>query len=327
MLPVVAVLVGAPLSAEYLQAYLATTGQALALVGGVVFFAPLYGGAALLIREVALRTGRGWPCRLLLAAAFGLAMTGVVDLSLFGRSRADIPYWEQLRAPTAIDALGLSVAPALTWVAGHVVMSVGAPLALLDALAPSHRGRPLLGRWGTAALALAGAGVAAFVFVDGRRTYGYVPTWWQAGAVLAVVALLIVLAVRPPARAPRAPAGQARAARPVPAAAVLGLGGVGKVALDVIPPTWPGVALDLGVLAAVVVSVAWWDRHRLWGPREIGLLGGVAVLAGAVLGFTTPVPDGGSPLGKNLQSALFVVVALALVVLVLRRTPGRAPRT
>ena len=71
----VALLLGAPVCAELLQAYLDITGDPCSRWCSLVFFfAPLYGGAAVLIREVAVRTGRGWPGRLLLAAAFGLLM-------------------------------------------------------------------------------------------------------------------------------------------------------------------------------------------------------------------------------------------------------------
>src|SRR5699024_2238394 len=78
------VFLGAPLAAEYLQAYLPFTGDPWASLIGVAFFAPLYGGAALLIRELAVRCGLGWTGTLLLAAAFGLAMPGLVDLAMFG---------------------------------------------------------------------------------------------------------------------------------------------------------------------------------------------------------------------------------------------------
>ena len=67
---------GAPLTAEYLQAYLSSTGDLPAMLAGILVFAPLYGGAALLIREIAVRTGRGWTGTLLRGAAFGVAMPG-----------------------------------------------------------------------------------------------------------------------------------------------------------------------------------------------------------------------------------------------------------
>ena len=50
-----------PVCAEFVQGYLPITGDPLGLLVALLILAPLYGGAALLIREVAVRTGRGWP--------------------------------------------------------------------------------------------------------------------------------------------------------------------------------------------------------------------------------------------------------------------------
>lgn len=90
---ILAVLLLAPVSAELLQAYLGDLGGPVSLIFVVLFFAPLYGGAALLIREISVRTGRGWRGRLLLAAAFGVAMPTVIDLSLFTPHRDDVDDW------------------------------------------------------------------------------------------------------------------------------------------------------------------------------------------------------------------------------------------
>src|SRR5699024_11865814 len=70
---------------------------------------PLYGGAVLLIRELAVRCGLGWTGTLLLAAAFGLAMPGLVDLAMFGEDRSDVAYWADMREPTLIEPIGVSV--------------------------------------------------------------------------------------------------------------------------------------------------------------------------------------------------------------------------
>jgi hypothetical protein len=148
LLAIIGVLFGSPICAEYLQAYLSFTGDAAGLLFDLIFFAPLYGGAALLIREYAVRSNRGWVGILLLSAAFGVLMPGVIDLAMLGEQRSDIPYWNDLRLPTLIPALGLSAHPMTIWVLGYVAMSVGAPLALLDGLAPSLRGKPLLQWWG-----------------------------------------------------------------------------------------------------------------------------------------------------------------------------------
>ena len=57
--------------------------QAITQLGGLLILAPLYGGGAVLIREVARRTGRGWPTIVLLAAAYGLLEEGPIDQLLF----------------------------------------------------------------------------------------------------------------------------------------------------------------------------------------------------------------------------------------------------
>ena len=62
----------------------------------VLFLGPLYGGAALLIREVAVRTGRGWIGVVMLATAFGVAMTALIDLSLWITDRTDVHGWDQI---------------------------------------------------------------------------------------------------------------------------------------------------------------------------------------------------------------------------------------
>jgi hypothetical protein len=73
----------APVCAEHLIGYDDTIGDPAALVFGLVVFAPLYGAPALAIRELARRTGGGWPAILLLAAAIGVVQAGLIDQSLF----------------------------------------------------------------------------------------------------------------------------------------------------------------------------------------------------------------------------------------------------
>src|SRR5687768_6665282 len=53
-----------------------------------VLLAPMYGCGALLIRETARRTGRGWPTMLLLAAAYALVEEGPLDQLLWNDSYA-----------------------------------------------------------------------------------------------------------------------------------------------------------------------------------------------------------------------------------------------
>ncbi len=341
VLPISAVLLGAPIAAELLQAYLPLTGQVVRSLIAMVFLAPLYGGAALLIREVTVRTRQGWTCTLLLAAAFGIAMQGLVDLSMGGQENPDIPYWSSLRDPTVIPGLEVSAFPTLAWTTGHVMLSVGAPLALLHALAPAHRGKPLLGRLGVPALLLAGAVVGLQVHIDGRRTFDYVPTFGQVAGVLAVIILLVVLALSPLGRTtrnvrrsenaeprspdPRSPDPRSPdpRARTVPASLIVTAGAVAKMVIDLLPPTWLGVAFFVTILAALAFALRWVSSTRAWGAREIGLLG-VGVIIGAILiGVLAPLPAGVTIPAKVVQGVVLLGAAAGALILVLYRT-GRS---
>src|SRR5687767_77308 len=76
--PIVSLLLLAPFVAELLLGDVALTS-----VGIVAVFVPLYGCGALLVRELARRTGRGWPAIALLAGAYGVLEEGFATMSLF----------------------------------------------------------------------------------------------------------------------------------------------------------------------------------------------------------------------------------------------------
>ncbi len=67
MVPAIALYFLAPLVAEYLLGDFPLTYLPLLLL-----LAPMYGGGALLIREVTRRLGRGWPTMMVLALAYGV---------------------------------------------------------------------------------------------------------------------------------------------------------------------------------------------------------------------------------------------------------------
>ena len=113
--PVVLVLLMAPVTAEYLIGYDDYITDPLALVFGVLFFAPLYGAPAVLIREVTRRFGLGWPTILLMATAFGLIEAGLIDQSLFDPAYRDITFWDDLRDPTFIKPRSIRFSALSAW--------------------------------------------------------------------------------------------------------------------------------------------------------------------------------------------------------------------
>src|ERR1017187_5968008 len=78
VLPAIGLFFIAPLVAEFLLGDLPIT-----LLGALVVLAPMYGGGALLIREAARRTGRGWPSIIVLGLAYAIFEEAFTTQTLF----------------------------------------------------------------------------------------------------------------------------------------------------------------------------------------------------------------------------------------------------
>ncbi|MGB6744142.1 MAG: hypothetical protein WBE38_10800, partial [Terracidiphilus sp.] len=116
-----------PLVAEYLLGDLP-----LKLLGALIVLAPAYGGAAVLIRETARRTGRGWPAMLILGAAYTLIGEGLVTQSLFNHEYLKMHM--HLLDPAYIPALGIGGWWKLFMFNLHTFWSMGVSIALVEAL-------------------------------------------------------------------------------------------------------------------------------------------------------------------------------------------------
>lgn len=310
---VATLLLAAPVCAELLQAYLDITGDAFEVVFAVFFFAPLYGGAAVLIREVAVRTGRGWPGRLLLAAAFGVLMTTVIDGSLFTPESPDIDYWDDIMGSTLVG--GVSVYALTTWVAGHVLMSVAAPMAVVEGLFPEGRGRPWLGRLGIGVLATLGVAVAVFIHQDPDAAPVEASTLDVTVSVVVVLAL-VVLAMSTWGR-PLTPVAGRSPGRPGWLAVA---GFVLMIAFDLVPISWAGVAVSWALLLVAGVLVVRLSRSPRWTWRHVAAFAYGGLLARTTTGFLSPAPEGVGQGAKLGQSAVFLLLVIGLGVLLWVRT-------
>jgi hypothetical protein len=142
--PAIWLLVLAPFVAEFLLGDFSVRSLGLLLV-----FVPLYGGGALLIREVIRRTGRGWPSIVLLATAYALVEEGFATQSLFNPNYAG----QHLLAYGYVPALGTSPVWAVFVLSIHVVWSISTPILIAEGLAGDRRTTPWLGRIGLAVVA------------------------------------------------------------------------------------------------------------------------------------------------------------------------------
>ena len=307
-LPALGLFVLAPVCAEYLWGYDDSTGHPGTLIGNLIVFAPLYGAPALLIREVARRRQLGWPGILLLAAAFGVVEAAIVDQSMWSTAYRDIPYWSEMSAPTYLAPIGLSLYLALSFVGGHVILSIGSPIALVEAMAGARDREPWFGPVVVWVVALLYAAACALVFKDSYDTGEASATWGQLVASALVTVGLVVAAFavgrRPamilPGRVPR-PAF-------VWLAAFIAM--IGWVA---IPPSRIGTAL-VALIVLGAVAVVWRCSHRGdWGQAHVlALASGAVVAAGCFAFLTTPIGEvsGTEKYGHNI-ALLLLMVALS----------------
>jgi hypothetical protein len=308
-LPALGLFVLAPVCAEYLWGYDDSTGHPGTLVGNLIVFSPLYGAPALLIREVARRRGLGWPGILLLAAAFGVVEAAIVDQSMWSTGYRDIPYWDDMSVPTYLAPIGLSLYLALSFVGGHVILSIGSPIALVEALTPRRRRDPWLGSVTLPVVAFLYAAACALVLVDSYDTGEASATWGQlvgsAAAVLGLVVAAFAVGRRPSMIQPGA------VPRPAVVWAAAFVAMVGWVA---IPPTRVGTLL-VALLALGAVVVVWrWSHRGDWGqPHVLALASGAVVAAGCFAFLTTPIGavSDAEKYGHNL-TLLALMVALSL---------------
>jgi hypothetical protein len=312
-----------PVCAEYVSAYDRTTGDPAALLGGLLFLVPLYGCAALLIRETARRARLGWPGIGLLAGGFGLTEAGLVDQSLFISSYRDISSWDDTGTPTLVGPLGVGGYDLIIFLYGHVVC-IAAPIAVVEAFRPARRDQPWVG-----APSLMGAGVlylavSALILVDHLQ---HESTHASAGqlvsSVLAVIALLAVAFTV--GRRPGRPRTQAGVPRP---SVVFGATFIAGSGVMFLPPTWIGVAVMVTVILGGIMAIARSARSSRWGPAHDLAVAAAALLANALLAFFTTPLLGDVPTGaKYGHYAAFLIILVVVVALAARSVKERLVTT
>ena len=260
----------------------------------IVFLMPMYGGGALLIREVVRRAGRSYPAMLLLGAAYGTAQAGLVDLTMF-----DPPL-----APGGFDLVST-----VTFVVGHAVWSITIPIAIAEMLAGPRRTTPWLSGRGLLITALVYLAGCALIFSDALESARVRPSAAQLAAVAATTIVLVAWGLLAP---PRVRPGTG----PVPRPPVLGLGVfVAASAFVARPETAYGLVLGACLLIAAWIPLRRWSQAPEWGAWHK-----YAVVAGALpvyawLGFVLTgllEPNDGMRWAGNAVFALTAGAVLAI---------------
>ena len=296
--PAVGLFFLAPLVGEYLLG-----NVPMSMIAGVFILAPMYGGGALLIREVARRGGRGWPTILVLALAYGVLQPALIDHTMFSPpSLEGLDFGEAAQVPV----LGISSAGMVAFPLGHAIWSIGVPIAIVETLVPERRTTPWLGNFGltvTSILFLLGS---ALIFQDSLQT---LPSVTQSVAAAAAVVALIVAAFLVGSRPRR------KIDRPAPKPWLVGVVAfVSSSAFFAKSETWGAVAFGIVLIAAMVALVARWSRLEGWGAAHRLALAGGALLTYAWGGFVlSGLFYGRTGAVDLIGNAVFALGAVALL--------------
>ncbi len=308
----------APLVAEYLLGDLPIT-----LLSALIMLAPMYGGGALLIRELARRTGRGWPTMLLLGCAYTLIEEGFSGQSLFNPNYLGM----HLLRFAWIPSLGIGALWTIFMLNVHAFWSMGVSIALVEGLFPARARTPWLGKIGlcVAALLFAVGAVAGGVYAYHHGHFRASNTQFLVTAVFTI--LFAIAAFLLPSRAARATEGRMPSPWMTGAAAFL-LGAVVFFSLPIGAVVflgrpnwnWGAVAVMRAADLVFLISVGAMARRSGWTPLNTLSLGAGGAIFYGVHAF----------MGKGVVhaplwivrsgNALFLALAILVIVIAVRRT-------
>lgn len=284
------------------------------ILAAIVLLLPIYGGGALLIREVTRRTGRGWPTIFLLAAAYGVIEAGLADQSLFNPSFFDAA--PEKVAP--IPLLGISAYDTLTCVVGHAIWSISVPIAIVEMLTPARNRTPWLGKTGlaiTGFLYLIGCAIV-FSFIYAEEKFIASPAQLMGAGAVTLVLIVVAFSLKKKTRLTVLSSGTL--IKPW----MLGIGSFVAASLFFAKPeSWAGVIMGVIILCVAWLLVRHWSSHQGWRIQHQFALVAGAVLTYAWGGFTVTWflwPDNSIAWIGNV---LFALIAIALLIVIAKRLP------
>jgi hypothetical protein len=239
---------------------------------GFIMLSILYGGGAILARELVFRWGKSWPSLLVLGAAYGIAEEGLMCKSFFDPGWMDVGILGEYGR-----WLGVNWVWSVELTMYHAVFSIVIPVTLVTLLFLNRRTTSWISRRGLVALFILwlANGTLIFLFISKYRP----PILHYAVAVGTIAGLCVVAKRLPvPAASPESPAKKAHGCF-----RLFVFGFTGTVAFFtlawVLPHTGlhPLIVIVLMVTFSAVVmrvirhvssSPAFSDRHKLamvWG--------------------------------------------------------------
>jgi hypothetical protein len=300
----------APLVAEFLLGDLP-----IKMIGTLVILAPMYGGGALLIREFARRTGKGWPTIFVLAFAYAVLEEAFTTQTLFNPNYLHLNL--HLLEPAYIAVLGIGAWWTIFVLTLHTVWSISTSIALAEALVPERAMKPWLGTLGLSVVGVLFvlAAIASTRFEIKQDHFVASAAQFASAAIVCVLAIVVAFLL--PASSTSKNSGS------VPSPWIVGFGALaaGSIFL-MVPKAWGWLAvgvyvvLDLVMIALISVMSgrSGWD-----GRQRLGLAAGAA-LTYAWHSFTVAPVVGSAGPGFRIGNAIFAAGLLVLLFFGARRT-------
>jgi len=299
----------APFISEYLLGDFPLTK-----IGYLLILAPLYGGGALLIREVVRRSHKGWPTILMLAFAYAVLEEAFTTQTLFNPNYLKLNL--HLLQPAYIPSLGIGGWWTIFVLTLHTVWSISTSIALVEACVPERSTTPWL-QWPGLTLdsiLFVLAAIASTRFQMKNDPFRATEMQFVVSGIIVAAAAIVAFLL--PAR----PAGTESALAPSP----LLPGAIALIASSIFlitPPAWAWgavaiyIALDLIVIAIVTAM----SRRSGWGgSHRLALAAGAALAYGWHAVIQQPV-DGSTGPTVWASHAVCLLIALAVIFFAARR--------
>ena len=284
-------------------------------IGIVIVLAPLYGGGALLIREVARRTGRGWSTILVLAFAYAIFEEAFTTQTLFNPNYLNLNL--HLLDPAYIPALGMGGWWTVFVLTLHTVWSISVSIGLVEALVPDRATAPWLKGIGLTLLGVLFVLAGIWMTLNEIKQHHFIASTTQF-AISGIVCLATVIAAfRLPARKTDSMShGWVPSYWLVGAVALI----AGSIFLTV-PNRWGwlAVAIYLSMDAALIGAGYVFSRRKDWNASHRLALAGGAALAYAWHAFIQRPVVPATNLNMRVGNAVFAAALILVLVIAGRR--------
>ncbi len=319
ILPAIGLFFLAPLVAEYLLGDIPIT-----MIGALLFLAPMYGGGALLIREIVRRAGRGWPSIMVLALAYAILEEAFMTETLFNPNYLGLNL--HLLDHAYIPAFGMGVWWTVFVLTLHTVWSISTSIALVEAMVPDRATEPWLRNVGlgitTVLFTLITLG-SAFHSVKQDQAHFVASTaqFTWAGILFVAVATAAFLL-------PKRSAIHRSGLAPDPWV----VGGFALVASSlflIAPPAWgwKAVTSQLALVAMAIVVITFWSHRSGWDGRHRLALAGGAALTYAWHAFFQHPAVGNSGVTTRIGNTVFASGLVILLIIAACRVGAGATRS